>query len=86
MATDYFDMIMSGANLEGFKPRSALDLLISNKLTPDQNRAVQSRGRLGLAKGLLAMSGPSTTPLSLGQAFACGIDQMKCLKALKFQT
>jgi hypothetical protein len=77
MATDYFDMIMSGAGLNGYKPRSALDLLISNKLTPDQNKAVQSRGRLGLAKGLLAMSGPSTTPISFGQAFASGIDQMQ---------
>jgi len=78
---DYFDMIMSGANLEGYKPRSALDLLISDKLTPDQNKAVQSRGRLGLAKGLLAMSGPSTTPVSFGQAFASGIDQMQQARA-----
>ena len=77
MATDFFEMMMSGSGLDGYKPRSALDLLISNKLTPDQNKAVQSRGRLGLAKGLLAMSGPSATPISFGQAFASGIDQMQ---------
>ena len=74
---DFFEMMMSGSGLDGYKPRSALDLLISDKLTPDQNKSVQSRGRLGLAKGLLAMSGPSTTPISFGQAFASGIDQMQ---------
>ena len=78
---DFFEMMMSGSGLDGYKPRSALDLLISDKLTPDQNRAVQSRGRLGLAKGLLAMSGPSTTPVSFGQAFASGIDQMQQARA-----
>lgn len=78
---DFFEMMMSGSGLDGYKPRSALDLLISNKLTPDQNKAVQSRGRLGLAKGLLAMSGPSTTPVSFGQAFASGIDQMQQARA-----
>ena len=81
MATDFFEMMMSGSGLDGYKPRSALDLLISDKLTPDQNKAVQSRGRLGLAKGLLAMSGPSTTPISFGQAFASGIDQMQQARA-----
>jgi hypothetical protein len=79
--TDFFEMMMSGSGLDGYKPRSALDLLISDKLTPDQNKAVQSRGRLGLAKGLLAMSGPSTTPVSFGQAFASGIDQMQQARA-----
>ena len=78
---DFFEMMMSGSGLDGYKPRSALDLLISDKLTPDQNKAVQSRGRLGLAKGLLAMSGPSTTPVSFGQAFASGIDQMQQARA-----
>ena len=78
---DFFEMMMSGSGLDGYKPRSALDLLISDKLTPDQNKSVQSRGRLGLAKGLLAMSGPSTTPVSFGQAFASGIDQMQQARA-----
>ena len=77
MATDWLDMLLTGGGADGFKPRGPLDLLISNKLTPDQNKAVQSRGRLGLAKGLLAMSGPSATPISFGQAFASGIDQMQ---------
>ena len=81
MATDYLDMLLTGGGANGFKPRGPLDLLISNKLTPDQNKAVQSRGRLGLAKGLLAMSGPSATPISLGQAFASGIDQMQQAKS-----
>jgi len=81
MATDWYEMMMSGAGLDGYKARGPLDLLISNKLTPDQNKAVQSRGRLGLAKGLLAMSGPSATPISFGQAFASGIDQMQQAKS-----
>ena len=78
---DWFEMMMSGGGMEGYKPRSVLDLLISDQLTPDQNKAVQSRGRLGLAKGLLAMSGPSPTPVSFGQAFASGIDQMQQARA-----
>lgn len=78
---DWFEMMMSGGGMEGYKPRSVLDLLISDQLTPDQNKAVQSRGRLGLAKGLLAMSGPSPTPISFGQAFASGIDQMQQARA-----
>ena len=81
MATDWLDMLLTGGGADGFKPRGPLDLLISNKLTPDQNKAVQSRGRLGLAKGLLAMSGPSATPISFGQAFASGIDQMQQAKS-----
>ena len=81
MATDWLDMLLTSGSADGFKPRGPLDLLISNKLTPDQNKAVQSRGRIGLANGLLAMSGPSPTPISFGQAFASGIDQMQQARA-----
>jgi len=41
--------------------------------TNDREKQLRQRGLLGLASGLLAASGPSTTPISTGQALGQGL-------------